>query len=344
MKRLTTITTILLLFAYASYAQQKSYGAYSLAFYNVENLFDTIDDPDNSGDDEYLPDGSYKWTNDKYEKKLDNIAKVISRLAREHTPMGPAVIGVAEVENRKVLEDLVKRPAIADMNLMVIHQESPDRRGIDVALLYNPALFEVENYKIHPYNAEESDYTTRDHLLVSGLLDGERVHVIVNHWPSRFGGARSSALREHAARNILAIADSIYSVEKDAKIVMMGDLNDDPNDKSLKDVLKAKKRQQDVRPNGWYNPMWNLFDKGVGSLAYQGKWNLFDQIVISHSLLGKDYSTLKYWKAEVFNKDFLIQKEGKDKGYPHRTFSGNTFIDGYSDHFPTLIYLLREVK
>ena len=333
-----------MLFAYASYAQQKSYGVYSLAFYNVENLFDTEDDPDNWGDDDYLPEGSYKWTNDKYEKKLDNIAKVLSRLAREQTPLGPAVIGVAEVENRRVLEDLVKRPAVAEMNLMIIHQDSPDRRGIDVGLLYNPALFEVENYKVHPYNSDNPNYTTRDHLLVSGKIAGERIHVIVNHWPSRFGGARSSALREHAARNIIAIADSIYANEPEAKIVMMGDLNDDPNDKSMKDVLKAKKKQNEVKPQGWFNPMWALYDKGVGSLAYQGKWNLFDQIVVSHSMLGKDYSTLKYWKAEVFNRDFLIQKEGKNKGYPHRTFSGNTFIDGYSDHFPTLIYLLKEVQ
>lgn len=333
-----------MLFAYASYAQQKSYGAYSLAFYNVENLFDTEDDPDNWGDDDYLPEGSYKWTNDKYEKKLDNVARVLSRLAREHTPLGPAVIGVAEVENRRVLEDLVKRPAIVDLNLMIIHQDSPDRRGIDVGLLYNPALFEVENYKVHPYNSDNPNYTTRDHLLVSGKIAGERIHVIVNHWPSRFGGARSSALREHAARNIISIADSIYAIEPGAKIVVMGDLNDDPNDKSMKDVLKAKKKQSDVKEQGWFNPMWALYDKGVGSLAYQGKWNLFDQIVVSHSLLGKDYSTLKFWKAEVFNRDFLIQKEGKNKGYPHRTFSGNTFIDGYSDHFPTLIYLLKEVQ
>lgn len=345
MRQLTITATLLFFCATFMFAQKKSYAVYSIAFYNLENLFDTVDDPDNPGDDEFLPESAYNWTQDKYEKKQANMAKVLSRIGREYSPLGPAIIGVAEVENRAVLEDLVKQKEISDMNLKVIHEESPDWRGIDVGLLYNPDLFTLENYKAHPFvMPSRPDYRTRDHLLVSGWLAGEKIHVIVNHWPSRFGGKKSSILRETAAASVNMITDSIYAKEPEAKIIIMGDLNDDPNDKSVKKVLNAKKKQKDVKPQGLFNPMWNLYSQGVGSLAYQGKWSLFDQIIVSHELLGDNYSSLKYWRAEIFNNDFLIQKEGKNKGYPLRTFSGETFINGYSDHFPALIYLLKEIE
>lgn len=343
MKRIVFILGIFFC-AVAVFAQKKNYAVYSIAFYNIENLFDTIDDPDNSGDNEFLPESVYNWTHEKYQKKQTNIASVLSRIGREHSPLGPAIIGVSEIENRAVLEDLVKQPELKDMKLKIVHKESPDRRGIDVGLLYNPDLFTLESYKVHPFVMPSNpDYKTRDHLLVSGWLAGEKIHVIVNHWPSRYGGKKSSILRETAAASVNLITDSIFAIEPEAKIIIMGDLNDDPHDKSVKKVLNAKKKQKDVKPQGLYNPMWNLYSQGIGSLAYQGKWSLFDQIIISHDLLGNDYSSLKYWKAEIFNKDFLIQKEGKNKGYPLRTFSGDTFINGYSDHFPALIYLLREI-
>ncbi|RNC65403.1 endonuclease/exonuclease/phosphatase family protein [Proteiniphilum sp. X52] len=324
------------------YAQQKNYTVYSLSFYNLENLFDTEDDPDNPGDDEFLPASAYHWTQEKYEKKLDNLARVISRIGREYCPWGPAVIGVAEVENRKVLEDLVKRPAIAMMGLEIVHRDSPDRRGIDVALLYNPKMFTVTGYSVSPYrNENDTGYVSRDQLWVSGILAGEKIHVSVNHWPSRYG-AGSSVLREAAAANVKAVVDSLYQDNPDAKILIMGDLNDDPVDKSTRVVLNAKKSVKEVKPGGLYNPMWRLYSQGIGSLAYQGKWSLFDQIIVSYPLLGNDYSQLRFWKAEVFNKDFLIQSEGPNKGYPHRTFSNNTFINGYSDHLPVIVYLIRE--
>lgn len=341
MKRLSIVVLILILGIYVLHAQNKSYDVYSVAFYNLENLFDTEDDPENPGDDEFLPTSAYNWTPDKYEKKLDNLAKVLSQIGREHCPMGPAVIGISEVENRKVLEDLVKRPAIRSMQLNIIHEESPDRRGIDVGLLYNPNLFEVESYSTHPFRWTDSTYVTRDQLLVSGYLAGEKIHVIVNHWPSRYG-SKSSELREAAAAGVNLILDSLYQVDINSKVIIVGDLNDDPTDKSCRVVLNAKKNQKEVKEKGLFNPMWRLFEKGIGSLAYQGKWSLFDQIIINYPLLGNDYSSLKYWKTEIFNRDFLIQKEGKDKGYPHRTFSGSSFINGYSDHLPVLIYMVKE--
>lgn len=335
-----TLILFFLLLGVCIYAQERNYVVYSLAFYNLENLFDTEDDPDNAGDDEFLPGSAYNWTNEKYEKKLDNLALVISRLGREYCPSGPAVIGVAEVENRRVLEDLVKRPAIAHMELEIIHEDSPDRRGIDVGLLYNPRMFKVTNYNLHPFQCIDSTYVTRDQLLVSGILAGEPVYISVNHWPSRYG-AKSSKLREAAATVVNTTLDSLRREDADAKVIIMGDLNDDPTDRSVRNVLNAKRNPQEVKPGGLYNPMWRLYDQGIGSLAYQGKWSLFDQIIVSHSLLGNNYSSFRFWKAEVFNRDFLIEKEGRNKGYPHRTFSNNTFINGYSDHFPVIVYLIR---
>lgn len=322
---------------------QKTNDIYSIAFYNLENLYDTKDD-EGVRDEEFTPKGAKAWTETKYRKKLDNLAYVLSRLAKEHCPTGPAAIGVSEIENRGVLEDLVQTGDLAQMGYDIVHYDSPDKRGVDVALLYNPKQFQVTSSTPYPYILPENpDFKTRDQLLVSGILAGESVHIIVNHWPSRYG-AKSSGLREFAATISKHIADSIYASDSNAKVIIMGDLNDDPTDPSCRVVLNAKKKQSEVAPGGLFNTMWGFFDRGIGSLCYQGKWNLFDQIIISHNLLGKDRSTLKFWKAEIFNRDFLIQQEGKNKGYPLRTFSGNTFINGYSDHFPTMIYLVKETK
>lgn len=323
-------------------AQGKKIEVFPVAFYNLENLFDTEDDLENKGDDEFLPSGTYNWTLDKYHKKLDNLAFVINRLAKEHSPLGASIIGVAEVENRKVLEDLVARPSIAGMGLKIVHRDSPDRRGIDVAFLYNPDLFTLLSYSVHPYYFEKNpSYVSRDQLLVSGILGGDTIHVSVNHWPSRYG-AKSSELREAAARGVKQVADSLYRLNKNAKIIIMGDLNDEPTNRSTRLVLNAQKNRVDVKPGGLFNPMWKLYDRGIGSLAYQGKWSLFDQIIISYPFLENGGVGLHYWKTEIYNRNFLIQQEGPDKGYPHRTFSNSTFINGYSDHLPTIVYLIRD--
>lgn len=322
---------------------QERLGIYSVAFYNLENLFDTEDDP-LTNDDEFTPRGAMRWTETKYRKKLKNMASVVSKLAREHCPAGPAAIGVSEIENRKVLEDLIATDEVAAMGLDIIHFDSPDRRGVDVALLYNPKLFQVSSSRIYPYILPaDTAFKTRDVLLTSGTLAGEPFHVIVNHWPSRVGD-KSSELREFAAAINKHIADSIYSADPSAHVVIMGDMNDDPTDVSCRLVLNAKKKQEEVPPGGLFNTMWGFFDKGIGTLSYKGRWNLFDQIIISKSLLGTDRSQLKFWKAEIFSRDFLIQKDGKNKGYPLRTFSEGKFINGYSDHFPVLIYLVKRVN
>lgn len=327
----------LALLSLSTVAQQKK-EVYPIAFYNVENLFDTKRDP-NIQDEDFTPSGRNNWTEDKYNKKLNNLAYVINLLGKETVPTGAVIVGIAEVENRKVIEDLITTGDLAKRKFQIVHKDSPDARGIDVGLIYDPSVFKVTSYKTYPFTLPgANDIKTRDILVVGGLLGGQPLNVLVNHWPSRRGD-NSSPLRERAAAICKHISDSIYNANPKAGIIIMGDMNDDPKDKSTRIVLNAKKNQEEVQKGGLYNTMWKIHDSGIGTLCYKDQWNLFDQIIISQSLLKKGDSKLNFEKAEVFNKDFLFQQSGKFKGYPLRTFSGNTFLNGYSDHFPTLIYL-----
>lgn len=339
---LLLITNVL---ATAQTQKEKQVAVYSLGFYNLENLFDTIPSP-GVNDIEFTPDGVKAWNGQKYWKKIANMSYAISKLKSEFTPNGPAILGVSEIENRSVLEDLVKAPLLRSANYKIVHYDSPELRGVDVALLYNPAYFTLTSSIPYRFTLPDRPYwKSRDQLLVSGLLAGEPIHVIVCHWPSRRNGEKKSRpLRVEAAKLSKHIIDSLHKADPNAKIVLMGDLNDDPYNVPLKKVLNAKKLPEEVKPQGLFNPMWRLLDKGIGSLGYRGEWNLFDQIILSYAWLGNGKSSLKYWKPEVFNKDFLIQQEGPYKGYPWRTFSGNLFIEGYSDHFPTLVYVVKEVR
>ncbi|OIP84057.1 MAG: endonuclease [Porphyromonadaceae bacterium CG2_30_38_12] len=314
-----------------------------IAFYNLENLFDTIDGPNN--DAEYLPKGANKWNSMKYNAKLKNMSYAISQIGLDKTPVGVALIGVSEIENRGVLEDLVKQPALANRTYQLVHYDSPDRRGVDVGLLYNPRLFTVSNTKSYRLVTADTTFRTRDQLMVSGYLMGEKIHVIVNHWPSRYGGEeRSRPKRMEAAALTRSIVDSLFKVDAKAKIVVMGDLNDDPTNPSCANVLAAKKNSQEVHAGELYNVFWKTLEKGIGSLAYNDRWNLFDQIILSHAWISDDKSKLRLWKPEVFYRNFLIQQEGKYKGTPLRTTSGGVWLNGYSDHLPTLIYVVKKAK
>ena len=328
--------------------QRKQFAVYAIAFYNLENLFDTINQPDVM-DEEFTPQGGMRWNSMKYNNKLKNLSYAISQLATDGPfplPNGPAVIGISEIENRGVVEDLIKTGKLAERNYGIVHYDSPDRRGVDVGLIYDKDQFTVESSNsIRLVYPADTAMRTRDQLLVNGILGGERVHIIVNHWPSRLGGEKKSRpKREAAAALTKHIADSVLTADPNSKVIIMGDLNDDPVNTSCRVIIGAKKNQKDVEPGGYYNTMWDFYDKGIGSLAYQGAWNLFDQIIISANLLGKDRSTLKFVKAEIFNRDFLKQTEGKYKGYPKRTHAGGVYLNGYSDHFPTLIYLAKEIN
>ena len=344
-KTISFFLAALFLSVFAGVSQKKQYQVFGVCFYNLENLFDTINNNGNY-DLEFSPKGARQWDGAKYRSKIHNMAYAISHMTSDATPLGPAVIGVSEIENITVLQDLVKHDLIKKWHLQIVHHDSPDRRGVDVGLLYNPRLFRVLNVTNARLSIpNQPEFRTRDQMCVTGLLAGEKVSVIVNHWPSRLGGQeRSSYLREAAAARVKLTVDSLLADDPNQGIIVMGDLNDDPQDRSCAEVMGGRKKMEDVKePNEFYNPWWATLDKGIGTLAYRGQWNLFDQIMISKYFLG-DRSKLTFLRNEVLNWDFLKTQEGDYAGYPHRTFSAGRFLNGYSDHFTTEIFLVREVK
>ena len=334
-----TITTV--------FSQEKAYKVNTVAFYNLENLFDTENDP-LTYDDDRTPDGKDHWTEEIYQDKLKNMAKVMAEIGAEVSGSAPTIIGVCETENRKVLEDLVNQETLVEQDYGIIQFDSPDRRGIDVALLYKKKLFTPTHYKakellIYDDNDKSKRVFTRDQLVVSGMLDGEKIHLIVNHWPSRSGGEkRSRSKRIKAAKLNRQIIDSIFSDDPYAKIITMGDLNDDPTNPSVKDHLNAKRKVSNLDIKELYNPMEDLAKQGYGSLAYRDSWNLFDQIIISTELTKKDFSSYRFYKAGIYNETYLVNAHGRYKGYPYRSFASGSYTGGYSDHFPVYIYLIKE--
>lgn len=335
------------LLAFLPASAQKKYSVYGVGFYNQENLFDTCHD-EGKRDYDFLPTGSYKWNAMKYNHKLSNMSRALADMGTDVLPnIGCAIIGLAEVENSKALDDLIAQPALSARNYQYVHIEGPDRRGIDCALLYNPSLFSVKNTRLVPYVQKlkkDSAFYTRGFLTVSGTLADENVAVIVCHLPSRFS---ESFYRELGAEQVKAIKDSLLNDDPNCKIFVMGDMNDDPIDKSMAGILKGKANIKDVNEGDMYNPWYNILVKeGVGTLLYQGSWNLFDQILLTPNLLNKDdkkdFSSLKFWKNQIFKRDYLFQTEGKYKGSPKRTTAGGVWLDGYSDHLPVVVYLVKE--
>lgn len=365
-------------------ADGRKYSMFAMAFYNQENLFDTINDPD-INDEDFLPNGQYGWNTMKYQSKLRNMASVLSQIATDKgLKYGPAVIGLAEVENRQVCLDLVNTEALRDRGYRVLHYDSPDRRGIDCALLYNPRIFHLEDSlyvqcitpernsndwlgfrqdsRTHKITVRplfgDTSHPTRGFLVGIGTMGGEKMAVIVCHWPSR--GAESY-VRERSGRQVKRLIEALQLQYPGIKVVMMGDLNDDPDNKSLSKSMACCYRPSDVQSDGdIFNPwQYMLRSIGQGTLYYDGKWNLFDQIVMTGNLvdrtmrLGKtkpktsqmDLSGgLTYYFNEVFIRDFMVSQEGRYKGGPKRTTSGGVWQNGYSDHFPTCIYLIKEKK
>lgn len=335
------------LLAFLPASAQKKYSVYGVGFYNQENLFDTCHD-EGKRDYDFLPTGSYKWNAMKYNHKLNNMSRALADMGTDVLPnIGCAIIGLAEVENSKALDDLIAQPALSARNYQYVHIEGPDRRGIDCALLYNPSLFSVKNTRLVPYVQKlkkDSAFYTRGFLTVSGTLADENVAVIVCHLPSRFS---ESFYRELGAEQVKAIKDSLLNDDPNCKVFIMGDMNDDPIDKSMAGILKGKANIKDVNEGDMYNPWYNILVKeGVGTLLYQGSWNLFDQILLTPNLLNKDdkkdFSSLKFWKNQIFKRDYLFQTEGKYKGSPKRTTAGGVWLDGYSDHLPVVVYLVKE--
>lgn len=323
--------------------KSKLYGVVTVAFYNVENLYDTIDSP-TTDDKDFTPEGAYHFNTPRYLKKLEHLSDVISQLGTETNPQGPAILGLCEIENRDVLEDLIKTPKLKDKNYGIVHFDSPDKRGVDVALLYQKKLFKLINASKHELTfPAEPGFSTRDQLLVSGELDGELMHFIVAHWPSRRGGNESIPKRMKAAKLGKAIIDSLQRIDENAKVIYMGDLNDDPVSESIKTVFKATADPSKTSKEKLFGPMEPLYKKGVGTLAYRDSWNLFDQFIMTKPLTGYTYNTYQFYKTKVYNKPFLSQDDGNFKGYPFRTYVGETYKGGYSDHFAVYMFLVKEI-
>jgi len=293
-----------------------------------------------------LPDGKNQWNSEKYWSKINNLAKVISQIGTASTPTGPVVLGVSEIENRMPLEDLVNDPQIKARNYQIVHHDGPDARGVDVALLYNPAFFVLDTFLTYPLTIpDQPDFKTREQLLVKGDLLGEEFHFIVVHWPSRLGGDASRSLRVAAATLSKHIFDSIMAIKPDAKIILMGDMNDDPTDESIAKVLNATSDKKKIAAGSYlFNPSEALYKNGIGSLAYRDTWNLFDQMIMTPSIYSDSRETLSYYQFKVFNEKWLRNQSGRYKDYPLRTFAGGAWLNGYSDHFPVYTLLIRELK
>ncbi|QOD59467.1 endonuclease [Polaribacter haliotis] len=308
----------------------------TIAFYNVENLFDTIDDP-KTLDDDYALGGKYKWNNKRYRIKIKKLGSVISQLGMNRSKNPPAIVGLVEVENAKVVEDLVNSSNLKKHPYGFVHHDSPDERGIDVALLYDKHAFELLGSKTFVLEIENEpgvrDYT-RDVLKVTGNLHGELVHILVNHWPSRRDGSETTEpKRIKAAELNRTIISEITAQSFDAKIIIMGDFNDDPTSVSL----------QTLASDDFINPMEKLLNKEKhGTTTYNKKWNLFDQILFSKNFLEKTENKLYFKHAEVFNKKWLKVFKGKLKGSPFRTYIGPWYQGGFSDHFPVYAFLKKE--
>lgn len=352
--KINLILTFTILSFFAAAQEEKQYRIRTVAFYNLENLFDTENDT-LIFDDDRTPEGKDNWTIERYNKKLDNLSKVLSEIGSEVTKTSPDIIGICEVENLKVIEDLVNHPSLLAKDYGIVHFDSPDERGIDVALLYKKTVFmptSFDSRRLLLINDDGERNYTRDQLIVGGLLDDEQYYFLVNHWPSRSGGeARSRPNRMAAAKLSRQIIDSIQKLDISSKIIGMGDFNDDPDNDSFKKILRTQVEPTETQENGnedqrpeinLYNPMEKLYRKGIGSLAYRDKWNLFDQIYFTENLVHGENGTYRFWKAGVFNATYLVSQKGQYKGYPFRTYAGGSYAGGYSDHFPVFVYLIRE--
>jgi len=281
------ILTLVFLLPFSSYAQdKKNFRVGCIGFYNLENLFDTENDT-LKNDEEFLPKGKNLWTDDRYAEKLSNMAEVITQIGTDVNPDGPAILGVSEIENRRVLEDLIKTAPFKTEEWDIVHYDSPDRRGVDVGMIYQPKYFKVYHSDSYLLELEDDPYfKSRDQLVVSGVFDGDTLHVIVNHWPSRWGGEKASRHKRIAAAKLnRKIVDSILLISPDAKIIVMGDLNDNPKDPSVKKYLRSGSKVNKLSEGELYNPMVDLYNKGIGSNAWRDSWNLFDQVIVSQGLL-----------------------------------------------------------
>lgn len=330
---------------YAQTSTNRSVAATAIiGFYNLENLYDTVNDIWKN-DEDFTPDGPNKWTGERYREKIKQLGKAIAAIGLEYQPQGLAILGMCEVENKGVIEDLVRDPALKKRKYEVVHIEGPDARGVDPSFIYQPAFFKLKKAVAYSVRlSKDTSHKTRDILVVSGWLKGEALVVLVNHWPSRRGGEmRSRESRNIAARTARRIADSVTLADPNCRVLIMGDLNDDPVNDCVKKHIGTVSAFNKLEKGNYFNPMENLFLKGIGTLAYKDSWNLFDQILLNDvwrsSLTGWRYETVR-----IHNPSWLRTDFGNFKGYPFRSYSGGIYTGGYSDHFASYIVVTQEKK
>jgi len=308
---------------------------FSIAFYNVENLFDT-EHNEFTLDTDYTPDGEFQWNQNRYQRKIQNLSNVISKIGAKTSKLPPIFIGLAEIENETCITDLISAEKLKPYDYDFVHYNSPDERGIDVAFLYQKKHFELiysDTYTLYLTDNEDNRDYTRDILLVSGTLFNEQVYIIVNHWPSRNGGVKASEKKRIKAANLVQeIITDVYKENENPNIIIMGDFNDEPNSNSVKNHLMN---------SSLINPMIELQNKKKGSVKYHGKWFLFDQIILSSAFLSNGDSKLNFLSTQIFDDYFLQEPKGKRKGAPKRTFIGKWHLGGFSDHFPVYTYLKK---
>jgi len=335
------ILTLLFVFflAFAAQAQKQLF----VAFYNQENLFDTINDPDKN-DEEFLPTDKKQWNTEKYTNKINNMSKVIASM---NGGKGPDMIGMCEVENDNVLNDLTRNKQLAKGKYQFVHFEGPDDRSIDNALLYQSKKFTVVASAAYPVVfADNPKWKTRDILMVKLMVKDTKtpVVILVNHFPSRIGGEEETSVKRKQAATVLrGIYDSIVKADPATPVIMMGDFNDEPTNESMKDVLNAKGHTSELQGNDLFNAMFELQEQKLGSHYYKNEWSALDQIIMSNNLVsctGK--ICYKNASVSIYKQDWMFEQEGKYKGSPLRTFGGQKYLNGYSDHLP--VYVILELK
>ena len=329
------------------FGQKTTYNIIVGGFYNLENFYDTINQP-GVDDEDFTPNGSYHYTAEIFKDKVNHLAEVVSLIGTDQSPDGLAFMGCAEIENKSVLETLVNHPKLKSRNYQIVHYNGPDLRGVDCGFIYNPKYFKVlesQSITVDLKKVVNDWRPTRDILYVKGILGNtDTVHIIVNHWPSRRGGEEATApLRKFAAGIGKQIIDSLMAINPNTKILDMGDLNDNPTDPSMVKVLKCVDKKEKCKSSGMFNPWVDYYKKGIGTLGYNDSWSLFDQIVLSSGWLNVNQQGFFYQKAHIFSRDFMITKTGKYKGYPKRTWDFAIYNAGYSDHFPTYITFLKSI-
>lgn len=333
---LLVAASFLFLFYVGTSCRNTELKPFSAAFYNVENLFDTIDNP-LTRDGDFLPTSKVAWNTKRYERKLRHISRVMSSM---ESGQFPTLFGLAEVENRQVVEDLINTGKLKEAGYKIIHKDSPDRRGIDVALLYNPKVFKpLYTRFIRLHFPSEPNYVTRDIIYTKGLIYGvDTIHVFVNHWVSRYGSQeRTDPLRRFTGHAERLICDSIFNLQPHANILIMGDLNDNPTDPSIRESLGAIQPTEPFAKKQLFDLGAIPYSKGEGSLYYNG-WDLFDQIIVSTSMVaGHNGVKVNSNSEEIFKKKWMLYQPKHGPAVPNRTESSRNYYGGYSDHLPVLV-------